>query len=65
MFFAKWLCFSNQTKLKDYEKTNGLIALGLSLSIGTLQAVDAKNYQVTGPVLEITPTISVFSKKGG
>ena len=40
----------------------GLVVLGLSLAISNVHAADAKTYQVTGPVLEVTPTMIVVKK---
>jgi hypothetical protein len=39
-----------------------LVALGLCLTAASLSAADAKDYQVTGPVLEVTPTYIVVKK---
>ena len=40
----------------------GLAVLGSCLFAGDLMAVDAKTYQVTGPVLEVTDTYIVVQK---
>jgi len=41
----------------------GLIACGLALSVSNVLAAEAKNYQVTGPVLEVTAnSITVQNK---
>lgn len=41
----------------------GLVALGLCLATASVRAADAKTYQVTGPVLEVTATtITVLNK---
>jgi hypothetical protein len=40
----------------------GLAVLGSCLFAGNLRAVEAKTYQVTGPVLEITDTYIVVQK---
>jgi hypothetical protein len=40
----------------------GLVVLGLSLAVGNVHAADAKTYQVTGPVLEVAPTMIVVKK---
>lgn len=37
------------------------LVVALSLT-GSLRAADAKTYQVTGPVLEVTPTMIVVQK---
>ncbi len=39
-----------------------LTVLGLCLATANLRAADAKAYQVTGPVLEVTPTTIVVQK---
>ena len=39
-----------------------LAVLGLCLTTSSLYAADAKAYQVTGPVLEVTPTYIVVQK---
>ena len=39
-----------------------LLTLAGALLTGSLNAADAKNYQVTGPVLEVTPTMIVVQK---
>jgi hypothetical protein len=43
----------------------GCAILGLGLSAMHLQAADAKDYQVTGPVLEVNPTYIVVQKGTG
>ena len=40
----------------------GLVILGLSLTLGNVHAADAKTYQVTGPVLEVTDTMIIVKK---
>ena len=40
----------------------GLAALGICLAATNIRAADAKNYQVTGPVLEVNPTYIVVQK---
>ena len=39
-----------------------LTVLGLCLAAASLRGADAKVYQVTGPVLEVTPTTIVVQK---
>lgn len=39
-----------------------LAVLGLCLATSSVRAADAKAYQVTGPVLEVTPTYIVVQK---
>ena len=39
-----------------------LVVFSLSLTMGNVRAADAKTYQVTGPVLEITPTMIIVKK---
>ena len=40
----------------------GLAAFGLTLNISPVRAADAKGYQVTGPVVEITASYIVVKK---
>ena len=39
-----------------------ILACVLGLATASLRAADAKSYQVTGPVLEVTPTYIVVQK---
>jgi len=39
-----------------------ILGLALLLTATALNAAEAKNYQVTGPVLEITPTVITVQK---
>jgi RNase P/RNase MRP subunit p29 len=45
-------------------KISLLAVLGTAalLAVGSVQAADAKTYQVTGPVLEVTPTTITVQK---
>jgi hypothetical protein len=42
--------------------STGLLCGAILLGAATLQAADVKTYQVTGPVLELTPTSIVVQK---
>ena len=44
------------------KKSTLLLACILSLAVTGLRAADAKSYQVTGPVLEVTPAYVVIQK---
>ncbi len=44
------------------KKSAILLACVLGLAVTSLRAADAKTYQVTGPVLEVTPTYIVIQK---
>jgi RNase P/RNase MRP subunit p29 len=44
------------------KKSAILLACVLGLAVTSLRAADAKTYQVTGPVLEVTPTYIVMQK---
>src|SRR5579859_5302901 len=51
------------TLMKTFRKVSAIALLGLFLTAGSsLRADNAKNYQVTGPVLELTPTKIVVQK---
>jgi len=48
--------------MKKITVSLALLALGLVLATTALAGSDAKTYQVTGPVLEITPTTITVQK---
>jgi hypothetical protein len=52
-----------ETLMKTFSKVSVIALLGSFLIAGTaLRADNAKNYQVTGPVLEVTPVKIVVQK---
>ena len=48
--------------MKKLQLCVSLAVLGLCLATTSVRAADAKAYQVTGPVLEVTPTYIVVQK---
>ena len=48
--------------MKKFSIYLALVACGLALTTSNLVAADAKAYQVTGPVLEVTPTMIIVQK---
>lgn len=48
--------------MKKLQICLSLVAVGLCLATASVRAADAKAYQVTGPVLEVTPTYIVVQK---
>lgn len=52
----------SRTKTTNMKKSAILLACVLVLAVTSLRAADAKTYQVTGPVLEVTPAYVVIQK---
>ena len=52
----------SKTNSNQMKKSTLLLACILSLAVTGLRAADAKSYQVTGPVLEVTPAYVVIQK---
>lgn len=48
--------------MKTLSLVLGCAVIGLGLSTTPLRAAEAKDYQVTGPVLEVNPTYIVVQK---
>jgi hypothetical protein len=48
--------------MKTFQTCLSLAVLGFCLATTNVRAADAKAYQVTGPVLEVTPTYIVVQK---
>jgi len=48
--------------MKKLTLSFGLVVIGLCLATSNIHAADAKTYQVTGPVLEVTATTITVQK---
>jgi hypothetical protein len=61
---AGWRRFQQSTsnKLNLMNKLFLSLTLAVGFAVSSLHAADVKDYQVTGPVLEVTPTSIVVQK---